>query len=70
MRRLTLTLIVAALSLLGCASKKPTTANKDKVPSLTAPEVRRIWVPEKIEGPRFIDGHYEYLIDKPSVWSR
>lgn len=63
-----------ALVLSACASRKPLTATDGKkgleVPSLTSPEVRRIWVPEKIEGNKFIEGHYMYVIDKPSVWSR
>ncbi|MBI4403529.1 MAG: hypothetical protein HY537_05180 [Deltaproteobacteria bacterium] len=41
-----------------------------KTPSLTAPEVRRIWVPEKIEGSKYIDGHYEFILERNSVWSR
>ena len=41
-----------------------------KVPSLTSPEVRRVWVPEKIDGNKFIEGHYLYLIERSSVWSR
>lgn len=41
-----------------------------KTPSLTSPEVRRVWVPEKIDGDKFIDGHYMYLIERNSVWSK
>jgi len=41
-----------------------------KVPSLTSPEVRRVWVPEKIDGGKFIEGHYMYVIERNSVWSR
>lgn len=40
-----------------------------KAPSLTAPKVRRVWVPSRIEGDRYIDGHYMYLIEKTSGWS-
>jgi uncharacterized protein YcfJ len=40
-----------------------------KTPSLTAPKVRRVWVPAKIEGERYIDGHYMYVIEKTSAWS-
>jgi phosphoglycolate phosphatase-like HAD superfamily hydrolase len=32
------------------------------VPSLTTPEVRRVWVPEKIEGNTFVEGHYMYVL--------
>jgi hypothetical protein len=63
------------LALVSCASLQkgnfPLTNKKNtNVPSLTSPEVRRIWVPEKIEGNKFVDGHYMYVIDKPSVWSK
>lgn len=42
----------------------------EKVPSLTSPEVRRVWVPEKIDGGKFIEGHYMYVIERNSVWSK
>src|ERR1700675_5057143 len=31
---------------------------KPEVPFLTKPEVRSIWVPDKIEGNQYIQGHY------------
>lgn len=37
-------------------------------PSLLRPEVRKIWVPDKIEGDRYIKGHDVYIIDRPAVW--
>ncbi len=40
-----------------------------KAPSLSSPEVRRIWVPAKIEGNKYIDGHYEFIIEHQSVWT-
>jgi uncharacterized membrane protein YebE (DUF533 family) len=40
-----------------------------KAPSLTAPKVRRVWVPARIEGDKYIDGHYMYVIEKTSTWS-
>ena len=39
-------------------------------PSLSAPEVRRIWVPEKVEGGRLESGHWLWVIDKPSHFTR
>ena len=41
----------------------------EKAPSLTAPKVRRVWVPAQIEGEKFIEGHYMYVIEKTSTWS-
>jgi uncharacterized protein YcfJ len=40
-----------------------------KTPFLTAPKVRRVWVPARIEGDKYIDGHYMYVIEKTSTWS-
>lgn len=41
-----------------------------EAPSLTAPKVRRVWVPARIEGDRYINGHFEYVIEKTSTWSQ
>lgn len=41
-----------------------------KYPFLNKPEVRSIWIPDKIEGNKFEEGHFIYLIDKPSSWSQ
>jgi len=43
----------------------PSDAN---VPSLTTPEVRRIWNGPRVEGDRYIDGHYIYVLERPSVF--
>jgi len=45
-------------------------AQGDRIPTVKAPEVRRIWVPERIEGNRYIEGHYLFVIEKPSVFTR
>ncbi len=42
---------------------------EQSTPSLTAPKVRRVWVPAQIEGEKYIDGHYMYVIEKTSAWS-
>lgn len=44
--------------------------NASKEPMLTKPEVRRIWVPEKIEDGKYYEGHFMYIIEKPSAWSK
>ena len=40
-----------------------------KTPSLMAPKVRRIWVGPQIQGEKYIEGHYMYVIEKTSAWS-
>ncbi len=47
-------------------------ANKadDKSPSLTSPKVRKVWVPEKIEGDRFIEGHWMWVLERTTTWSQ
>lgn len=38
-------------------------------PSVMSPEVRRLWVPDKIEGNKYIKGHYMYVIERGTVWT-
>lgn len=56
----------------GKSDSKGNSSNKDenKSPTLTAPKVRKIWVPEKIEGDKFIEGHYMWILEKTTSWSQ
>ena len=75
MKFLTSTLILMAI-LTGCSSfKKNNTTKrsqikKDKSPLLTRPTVKKKWVKDKIEGNRYIEGHWEYVIEKNSKWTK
>ena len=42
----------------------------NKSPSLTAPKVSKVWVPEKIEGDKYIEGHYMWILEKTTSWSQ
>ncbi|MCH2535774.1 MAG: hypothetical protein MK008_15140 [Bdellovibrionales bacterium] len=42
---------------------------ESKGPLLTKPKIKRIWVKDKVQGKRFIKGHWEYVIEEQSVWS-
>ncbi len=60
-----------------CASKTGQAINpmvardfKEKIPSLTTPEVRRVWIEPKIESDRYVEGHFVYVIDRPAVWGK
>jgi hypothetical protein len=39
------------------------------VPGLTSAQVKVLWVPEKIEENRWEEGHFMYVIERPSTWS-
>lgn len=39
-------------------------------PKLTRPKYRQIWVPAKIEGDRYIEGHRLYIIEDPGKWTK
>lgn len=39
-------------------------------PKLRRPEVRRVWVPDQINGEEYEQGHWKYLIQTPSVWTK
>lgn len=51
-------------------SKQEDVKLDSNAPALTAPKVRRVWVPARIEGEKYIDGHYMYVIEKTSGWSQ
>jgi hypothetical protein len=44
------------------------TNGEPKVPSLTMPEVKRIWKPDQIIDDQYIPGHYIYVLSKQSRW--
>lgn len=56
--------------------KKKTQENQIKsldttndTPLITQPKIKRIWVEDKINGKRFIKGHWEFVIEENSEWS-
>ncbi len=69
---------IYVLILISCSTtNKDTSSNtspkmtKDlKAPFLTAPKVRKVWIPEKIENDKFIEGHYMWILEKTSSWSQ
>ena len=43
---------------------------KSDFPELTKPKLRSIWVPDKIEGNRYIKGHTIYIIEESETWKK
>lgn len=41
---------------------------KGAAPFLNEPQVRTLWIPDKIEGNNYIEGHYIHMIDKNASW--
>ena len=44
------------------------TQGKPHYPKVSTPEVRAVWIPDKIENDQFVSGHYIYVIDKPATF--
>jgi hypothetical protein len=72
-----MTLLFSVLFLISCQSLPKVQSAKSSdarsnVPKLTKPVVKRVWVPEKIEenGSVFEEGHWRYLLQHNSNWSR
>jgi hypothetical protein len=42
----------------------------EKYPFLTRPEVRTLWVPDTVEGNRYIEKHRVFVIEKNTSWSK
>lgn len=70
--------VIAVMGLSACTTmnKNKADSNKSlikdniKSPSLTAPKVNKVWVPEKIEGDKYIEGHYMWILEKTTSWSQ
>ena len=70
--------VLAVIMMSGCSSmNKPkvdqsSNSNKsdNKSPSLTMPKVRKVWVPEKIEGDKYIEGHWMWVLERTTTWSQ
>jgi len=43
-------------------------AEQGAVPSLKNPKVETRWIEGRIQGNRYIDGHFEYIIVEPARW--
>lgn len=66
-------LTIAMLSISACATHRNQSSNTEQTtvpPKLTEIKTKRIWIPDKIEGNRFEEGHWLYIIDKPVSWSK
>ena len=42
----------------------------EEVPLLTRPKVRKIWIKDEVKGKRFVRGHWEYVLEENSEWTR
>jgi len=65
--------VLVAMIMTACASQAPKKTEQDaekNIPKLKRPEVRRVWVPDQIVGDEYVTGHWKYLIEKNSVWTK
>lgn len=66
---ITLTIFLGCTNLPAGTQKDSSRSKEPEGPKLLSPKVRRVWVPEKIEGDKYFDGHYMYIIEKQTTWS-
>lgn len=70
--------VIAVMGLSACTTTNKGTGDKNKTitkennksPSLMAPKVNKIWVPDKIEGDKYIEGHWIWVLEKTTSWSQ
>jgi hypothetical protein len=43
---------------------------RSEAPSVSKPELRRVWVPPRIDGDQYISGHWIFIIEKNASWVR
>ena len=51
-------------------ASSPNASLVEKYPFLTRPEVQTLWIPDTIEGDRFVEKHRVFVIQKNSSWSK
>lgn len=39
-------------------------------PKLTAPKVRKVWIADKIESDKYIEGHWIWILESTTTWSQ
>ena len=63
---------ITACSELNKKSDSAIKSKEEKLPMITKPYVRKIWIPEEIKnnGTEFEEGHYLYQIERNSTWSK
>lgn len=70
--------ILTGVVLCSCTSMNKTnkdqssSVNKSEVksPSLIASKVRKVWIPEKIDGDKYIEGHWMWVLERTTTWSQ
>jgi len=49
---------------------KKSNKKNNQTPLLTMPKIKRVWVDDKIQGKKFVKGHWEFVIEENSIWSK
>lgn len=52
----------------GKLNAKEAFAKQGSMPELKDPKVESRWVEGRVQGNRYIDGHFEYIITEPARW--
>jgi hypothetical protein len=61
---LSVTSLLASCSTLSKSSKSESSIS-GHIPKVTDPNISRVWIPDRVEGNRFEEGHWLYVIEKP-----
>lgn len=71
MIKLPIPALLVSFLLCSCASTTKNVPSKQaepKSPFLKNAEVKTLWIPDRIEGNRYEEGHFIHIIDKQATW--
>lgn len=68
MRGLWLVKFSLVANLTSCATLTENRNETHRTPKLSQAKYKTIWVPDKIEGDRFIEGHRVHIIEEGGRW--
>ena len=70
--------LLLSLTLAACATTKDKLNIDDKnkksesIPKITKPSFKKVWIPEEIRnnGTEYVEGHFMYVIERDTTWSK
>ena len=71
---LIISFLVFNISACSNLNKKINTTNtkEEQIPKIIKPNVKKVWIPDEIRnnGSEYVEGHYMYIIERNSTWSK
>lgn len=68
--------LASSLLIIGCSHKQPKGSNGESLqddpnePKISTPVVKKVWIEPRIDGDKYYSGHYMFVLERGSVWTK